>query len=157
MALVEESMIDRTLRIVLVVLALVAAVAVAEESAHPTDYKSADCPDGDVYLSLNRDGTFTLVLDMIDRREDRSLGHRKIAGKWTEKDGAVTLTAPEARIVYRRERATFNIDKKDHALDALRFESSTKRTFADSWMLVDRVGMEKLAYHYAPPPPTPAP
>lgn len=144
------------------ILALAALVALAPERAsaegkpgarRPNEFKSVDCPEGDVYLILERDGSFVLVLDRIDRKLGTSLGQEKITGKWQEAKAEVKLVAKDAEIVYAREPTSFRIGDRSFTLEGLRWVRSTKHTFADSWMLVDRLELEKTVVRWAPAPP----
>jgi hypothetical protein len=116
------------------------------------EYKSVNCPDGDVYLILDPDGSFTLVLDRIDAKQGTSLGQQKLTGKWQEMKGEVKLDSKESQIVYRREPASFKIGEQTFTLQGLGWQRSSRPTFADSWMLVDRLELQKIVYRYGPAP-----
>jgi hypothetical protein len=107
------------------------------------EYVSVDCPKGDISLFLEDNGTFVLELKYWDSKENRHTHSEKFSGQWSFKDNELELNG-ESTLVYKRDKSSFSIGEKTANIDSLFWVSSSSKSFADTFTLVERTEIDNF-------------
>ncbi len=125
--------------------------AVAEQPVAP-EYVSIDCPKGDITLQLLGNSSFHLTLKYWSEKDHRHTHSDSISGTWRYRDGKLLLKSgeSEAELIYRRDKINMKVGSKSAAIDGFVWESSSQKTFADTFALVERNAVDRLFLSEAP-------
>jgi hypothetical protein len=130
-------------RLFSVIASLFLAVPVHSKEVVALEYVSIDCPAGDISLQLNPDHTFVLVVNHWDAK---ALTHSKteaLDGSWSY-TGDILVLKSRGNISYRRSEASMKVGDRAAEIDSFAWQSSTSPTFADRYMLVERIAVDSL-------------
>lgn len=130
-------------RLVCAIASLFLAMPVHPQDVVAPEYVSIDCPAGDISLLLKPDHTFVLVLKHWD---EKALTHNKtemLAGAWSY-TGDILALKSKGNISYRRSKASLKVGDKAAEIDSFAWQSSASPTFADRYMLVERIAADSL-------------
>lgn len=120
----------------------ISSSALAELPVAP-EYVSIDCPKGDITLFLDKNGSFILELKYWDNQALRHTHSEKISGEWSYKNNELALKS-EGNLIYKRDKSVLTIGKKSASIDSFYWVSSTSKTFADSFALIERIEIDNL-------------
>ena len=107
------------------------------------EYVSIDCPKGDMTLVLNDNGKFSLELKHWDSKHNKHTLTENLSGNWRMTDKKLTLLG-DVMIEYVREPSSMKIGDSAVAIDGFKWLRSSKPTFADTFILVDRKAVDEF-------------
>jgi hypothetical protein len=113
-------------------------------------YISLNCPTGEITLMLNTTRTFTLQFKPKNAQAARNAERAALSGTWEFTDPILRLRSASTELLYQREWTELGTSRVPIELDSFRWISSTKSTFADTYLLADRKTIDRLL---APPAP----
>lgn len=107
------------------------------------EYVSIDCPKGDMTLLLNDNGKFSLGLKHWDSTQNKHTRTENLSGNWRISDKKLTLLG-SAIIEYVREPSSMKIGDNAVTIDGFKWLHSSKPTFADTFILVERKAVDEF-------------
>ncbi|MES2877757.1 MAG: hypothetical protein V4713_04990 [Pseudomonadota bacterium] len=130
-------------RLVSAIASLFLAISVHSQDVIAPEYVSIDCPAGDISLQLKPDHTFVLVLKHWDAKAQTHSKTETLDGSWSY-TGDILVLKSRGNISYRRSKASMKVGDKAAEIDSFAWQSSAGPTFADRYMLVERVAVDSL-------------
>lgn len=102
-------------------------------------YVSLDCQNGDITLTLNKDETFDLNIQLWDNESQEHIGEESIKGHWSKSGQELTLTSSENQVIVYT-LTTHKLEVKDQELNAVtyKFKSNSKNFFGTNFDLLDK-------------------
>ena len=101
-------------------------------------FVSMTCEKGDITLSTNSDGSFTLVLKYCDPKTNQRTHEDLISGSWEKQDDVLVLKTFDSELTYKPATNSFTIGNSSTSIEGYDWISSTKESPFDTYSLVEK-------------------
>jgi hypothetical protein len=96
------------------------------------------CEKGDITLSNNSDGSFTLVLKYWDPKTNQHTHEDSTSGLWEKEGNILVLKTSDSELTYKSSTNSFTIGNSSASIDGYDWVSSTQKTPFDTYSLVEK-------------------
>jgi hypothetical protein len=101
-------------------------------------FVSMTCEKGDITLSINSDGDFTMVLKYWDPKTNQHTHEDLTSGSWEKKEGLLVLKTSDSELTYKPSTNSFKIGNSSTSIEGYDWISSIKKTPFDTYSLVEK-------------------